>query len=109
MGQMASRVSAVCGVTKRPPERRKAPENRADPRVQLREARPAENYVVVEKYAIGYDEFKQPYVELKNGEKKKVTIKPFGREYVKVLSGLNGGEELKQLTAPAISGKNAKA
>ena len=72
------------------------------------EISPAENYVVVEKYAIGYDEFKQPYVELKNGEKKKVTIKPFGREYVKVLSGLNGGEELKQLTAPAISGKNAK-
>ena len=28
-------------MTKRPPERRKAPENRADPRVQRREARPA--------------------------------------------------------------------
>lgn len=65
---------------------------------------PIEDNVIVEKYAIGYDENKQPYVETKAGDKINVTIKPFGREYVKVLSGLEGGEELKQLTEPGFSG-----
>ena len=64
-----------------------------------------EENIVVEKYAIGYDENKNAYViDAKKGNRIDVTVKPFGREYVKVLSGLEGGEELKQLTEPKFSG-----
>lgn len=65
-----------------------------------------QDFVVVEKYAIEYDENKKPYVVLaKNNEKISVKIQPFGREFVKITEGLEGGEELKQLTEPPISGK----
>ena len=66
-----------------------------------------EENLVVEKYAIGYDDEKNPYVvNAKNGQRISVEIKPFGREYVKILSGLEGGEVLKELTPPKFSGSS---
>ncbi len=67
---------------------------------------PTEEYVVVERYAVGYEN-KQAYVALaKNGEKKSVKVVPYGSGYLKVLEGLKGGEVLKQVTAPKKSGQN---
>ncbi len=67
---------------------------------------PTEEYLVVERYAIGYED-KQPYVVIaKTGEKKSVKIQPYGREYVKVLEGLEGNEVLLQQTKPIASGSN---
>ena len=68
------------------------------------EISPTESYVVVSRYAIGYEN-KEPYVVLAKGEQKKsVKVEPYGREYVKVLEGLEGGEVLLQQTAPKLSG-----
>ena len=70
------------------------------------EISPTEEYVVVSRYAIGYEN-KEPYVVLAKGEQKKsVKIQPYGMEYVKVLEGLNGGEVLLQQTTPKQSGMN---
>ena len=70
------------------------------------EISPTEKYVVVSRYAIGYED-KKPYVVLAKGEQKKsVTIQPYGSEYVKVLEGLEGGEVLLQQSTPRISGMN---
>ena len=70
------------------------------------EISPTESYVVVSRYAIGYEN-KEPYVVLAKGEQKKsVKVEPYGREYVKVLEGLEGGEVLLQQTAPKLSGMN---
>lgn len=70
------------------------------------EISPTEEYVVVSRYAIGYEN-KEPYVVLAKGEQKKsVKIQPYGMEYVKVLEGLNGGEVLLQQTTPKASGFN---
>ena len=67
---------------------------------------PTEEYVVVERYAIGYEN-KQAYVVLaRGGEKKSVKVVPYGNGYVKVLEGLSGGEVLKQLSTPKKSGQN---
>ena len=67
---------------------------------------PKEEYVVVSRYAIGYED-KEPYVVLARGnEKRSVTIQPYGSEYVKVLSGLEGGEILLQQSTPKLSGFN---
>lgn len=66
------------------------------------------DYLVVERYAIGYEN-KEAYVELaKTGERKPVKVQPYGREYVKILEGLSikGGDELKQLVTPPKSGQN---
>lgn len=64
------------------------------------------DYLVVERYAIGYED-KKPYVVLeKNGEKVSVKVQPYGMDYVKVLEGLKGGEKLIQQTIPAKSGQN---
>ena len=64
------------------------------------------DYLVVERYAIGYED-KKPYVVLeKNGEKLAVKVQPYGMDYVKVLEGLKGGERLVQQTAPSKSGQN---
>jgi len=66
---------------------------------------PVDN-IIVERYAIGYEN-KQPYVVLaKTGEKKSVKVVPYGRENVKVLEGLSGGELLLQQTKPGKSGQN---
>lgn len=70
------------------------------------EISPTEKYVVVSRYAIGYEN-KEPYVVLAKGEQKKsVKIQPYGMEYVKVLEGLEGGEVLLQQTTPKMSGMN---
>lgn len=70
------------------------------------EISPTEEYVVVSRYAIGYEN-KEPYVVLAKGEQKKsVKIQPYGMEYVKVLEGLEGGEVLLQQSTPKASGFN---
>ena len=72
-------------------------------KIQIEE--PVDN-IIVERYAIGYED-KEPYVVLaKSGEKKAVKVKPYGKEYVKVLEGLTGGELLLQQTAEKKSGQN---
>ena len=45
-------------------------------------------------------------VNTKSGEKRAVKVKPYGKEYVKVLEGLTGGELLLQQTAEKKSGQN---
>ncbi len=63
--------------------------------------------MVVERYAIAYEN-KSAYVVLaKSGEKKTVKVQPYGSGYVKVLQGLEGGELLKQLTPPKKSGQKS--
>ncbi|MBO4532502.1 MAG: biotin/lipoyl-binding protein [Treponema sp.] len=53
--------------------------------------------ITVERYAIGYDDDGQAYVVLaRGGQKINVEVEQYGREYVKVLSGLSGGEMLLQ-------------
>ena len=70
------------------------------------EISPTEKYVVVSRYAIGYEN-KEPYVVLAKGEEKKsVKVQQYGREYVKVLEGLEGGEVLLQQSTPKVSGQN---
>ena len=70
------------------------------------EISPTEQYIVVSRYAIGYEN-KQPYVVLAKGnEKLSVKIQPYGNEYVKVLEGLEGGEVLLQQSTPKRSGMN---
>lgn len=70
------------------------------------EISPTEQYVVVSRYAIGYEN-KQPYVVLAKGnEKLSVKVQPYGNEYVKVLEGLEGGEVLLQQSTPKRSGMN---
>jgi len=67
--------------------------------------KPVDN-IIVERYAIGYEN-KEPYVVLaKTGEKRSVKVVPYGREYVKILEGLNGNELLLQQTKPSKSGQN---
>lgn len=70
------------------------------------EISPTEQYVVVSRYAIGYEN-KEPYVVIAKGEQKKsVKVQPYGSEYVKVLEGLEGGEVLLQQSKPRTSGMN---
>lgn len=62
--------------------------------------------IIVERYAIAYEN-KKPYVVLaKTGEKIEVEISPYGRDYVKVKKGLTGGEILLQQEALPKSGQN---
>ncbi len=71
-------------------------------KIQIEE--PVEN-LVVSRYAIGYED-KQPYVvDGKTNEKKYVKIKPYGREYVKILDGAADGDILLQVTTPPKSGQ----
>lgn len=68
------------------------------------EISPTVENLVVERYAVAYEDG-QAYVQLaKNGEKRNVTVQRYGSEYVKVLEGLKGGEILKQITVPKKSG-----
>ena len=70
------------------------------------ELSPTEKNLVVERWAIGYED-KQAYVILaKNGERINVQVKNYGNQYVKITSGLKGNEKLKQLTEPKQSGWN---
>ena len=64
--------------------------------------------ITVERYAIGYDDDGQAYVILARGNQKiNVEVQQYGREYVKVLSGLNGGEVLLQASEVPKSGSAA--
>lgn len=66
---------------------------------------PVDN-IIVERYAIGYEN-KEPYVVLaKNNEKIFVKVVPYGKEYVKIIEGLSGGEKLLQQTKTPKSGQN---
>lgn len=65
---------------------------------------PDENYILVSRYAIGREDG-QAFVELADsGEKINVTVSPYDRDYVKVESGLSGGERVKAQTAGGTSG-----
>lgn len=65
-----------------------------------------EEYLVVEREAIGYENH-APYVELlKSGKKISVQVQPYGSDYVKILSGLSEGEVLKAQSKPKMSGWN---
>lgn len=67
---------------------------------------PTEEYLVVERYAIGYEN-KEPFVVLaRTGEKKSVKVQQYGKDYVKILEGLDGGEQLVQQSKPVVSGMN---
>ena len=95
IGELTSRgasvVKAQIRVDDYPPEI--LPNYSFTGKIQIEE--PVEN-ITVERYAIGYED-RKPYVILaKNGEKKYVEVEPYGRNYVKILSGLNGGEVLLQ-------------
>ena len=59
-------------------------------------------------YAIGYDDDGQAYVILARGNQKiNVEVEQYGRNYVKVLSGLSGGEILLQASEIPKSGSAA--
>jgi len=69
---------------------------------------PVDN-IIVERYAVGYED-KKPFVVLaKTGEKIYVKAFPYGREYVKILEGLSGGEQLLQQSKPSKSGSKKKS
>ena len=71
------------------------------------ELSPTQENLVVSRYAIAYDADGQAYVEIaRSGEKRNVTVERYGKEYVKVLEGLHGGEVLSQLTKGKTSGQN---
>ena len=64
--------------------------------------------ITVERYAIGYDDDGQAYVIMARGNQKvNVEVEQYGRNYVKVLSGLNGGEVLLQASEIPKSGSAA--
>jgi len=64
--------------------------------------------ITVERYAIGYDDDGQAYVVLaRGGQKVNVEVEQYGRNYVKVLSGLSGGETLIQASEIPKSGSAA--
>ncbi len=73
-------------------------------KIQIEE--PVDN-ITVERYAIGYEDG-QAYVILARGnEKRNVEVVQYGRDYVKVLSGLEGGEVLLQAGEIPKSGSAA--
>ena len=64
--------------------------------------------ITVERYAIGYDDDGQAYVIMARGNQKvNVEVEQYGRNYVKVLSGLSGGEMLLQSSEIPKSGSAA--
>ncbi len=67
---------------------------------------PDEEYLIVERYAVGREDGKAFVVDARTGEKTYVTVKPYGKEYVRIESGLSGGEVLAAQSARAKSGMN---
>lgn len=67
---------------------------------------PSEENIVVSRYAISYENGEAFVVLAKTGEKRSVKVSSYGREYVKVLSGLEGGEQLVAQSEPLVSGWN---
>jgi multidrug efflux pump subunit AcrA (membrane-fusion protein) len=69
---------------------------------------PDENYVIVSRYAIGRENG-QAFVELASGgERIPVKVTPYDKEYVKVESGLSGGEVLKAQSDSEKSGSQRR-
>ncbi|MCR5762242.1 MAG: HlyD family efflux transporter periplasmic adaptor subunit [Treponema sp.] len=67
---------------------------------------PDETYLLVERYAIGREN-KKAFVELaQTGQRIPVSVEPYASEYVKIVSGLSGGEVLKAQSEPLASGWN---
>ncbi|MBR6078888.1 MAG: HlyD family efflux transporter periplasmic adaptor subunit [Treponema sp.] len=65
---------------------------------------PDENYILVSRYAIGREDG-QAFVELADsGEKINVTVSPYDKDYVKIESGLSGGERVKAQSTGETSG-----
>ncbi|MBO7582833.1 MAG: HlyD family efflux transporter periplasmic adaptor subunit [Treponema sp.] len=62
-------------------------------KIQIEE--PVEN-ITVERYAIGYEDGKAYVILARGNEKRYVEVEQYGRNYVKILSGLKGGEVLLQ-------------
>ena len=73
-------------------------------KIQIEE--PVDN-IIVERYAIGYEDGQAYVVFAKGGEKRNVEVVQYGRDYVKVLSGLKGGEVLVQSSEIPKSGSAA--
>ena len=65
---------------------------------------PVDN-IIVERNAVGYENKKAFVVLAKNEERKEVKIIPYGRDYVKILEGLEGGERLLQQSKSPKSGE----
>ena len=66
---------------------------------------PDENFLVVERYAVGRENG-QAFVQLAStGEKINVSVKPYSSDYVKIESGLKGGEVLKAQSSAEKSGQ----
>lgn len=67
---------------------------------------PDEEYLIVERYAVGREDGKAFVVDARSGEKKYVTVRPYGKEYVRIDSGLSGDEVLAAQSAASKSGMN---
>ena len=67
---------------------------------------PPETYLLVSRYAVAREDGKAFVEDAITGERINVSVTPYGGEYVKVESGLNGGEILKAQSAPRSSGYN---
>lgn len=65
---------------------------------------PDETFVIVSRYAIGREDGQAFVVLAQSGEKKNVTVTPYDKEYVKVVSGLSGGEQVKAQSSAEKSG-----
>lgn len=66
---------------------------------------PDETYLLVEREAVGKDEKQAFVVNAKTGEKKKVKVETYSREFVKIVEGdVTEGEALKAQSAPLPSG-----
>ena len=67
---------------------------------------PDENYLIVSRYAIGRENGKAFVVDARTGTKTYVTVVPYDSEYVKIESGLEGGEVLSAQSTSKKSGMN---
>ncbi len=67
---------------------------------------PDETYLIVERYAIGHENRQAFVVDARTGAKTYVTVVPYDTEYVKIESGLEGGEVLAAQSTAKKSGTN---
>lgn len=106
IGELTSRgasiVKATIHIDDYPPEI--LPNYSFTGKIQIEE--PVET-ITVERYAIGYDDGQAYVIIAKNNEKRNVEVVQYGRDYVKVLSGLKGGEVLLQAGEIPKSGSAA--
>ncbi len=106
IGELTSRgasiVKATIHIDDYPPEI--LPNYSFTGKIQIEE--PVEN-ITVERYAIGYDDGQAYVIIAKSGQKKYVEVEQYGRNYVKILDGLKGGEVLLQAGEIPKSGSAA--